>query len=88
MLEYDGDTTSFEETFMATFQVSYSDVFGTMHTHDLKEGGDGIPVSKNDCQVSAVCQPKLQARPAAVFATCNNCPFRRAWIEHQVVRSR
>lgn len=52
MLEYDGDTTSFEETFMATFQVSYSDVFGTMHTHDLKEGGDGIPVSKNNCQVS------------------------------------
>ena len=54
MLEYDGDTTSFEETFMATFQVSYSDVFGTLHTHDLKEGGDSVSITKSNCQVSII----------------------------------
>ena len=62
MLEYDGDTASFEDTFMATFQVSFSDVFGNLITHDLKEGGDGIPVTKDNCQVSK-------------FSTSSNCFF-------------
>ena len=53
MLEYDGDTKDFEEAFMATFQVSYSDVFGSLHTHDLKESGDHIPVTKDNRQVSS-----------------------------------
>ena len=52
MLEYDDASASFEDTFMATFRVSFSDVFGTMHTHDLKEGGDSIPITKENCQVS------------------------------------
>ena len=52
MLEYDGDAANFEDTFMATFRVSFSDIFGNMHTHDLKEGGDSIPVTKENCQVS------------------------------------
>ena len=51
MLEYDGDAASFEDTFMASFRVSYSDIFGNMHTHDLKEAGDSIPVTKENCQV-------------------------------------
>ena len=52
MLDYDGSAKEFEDTFMATFQVSFSDVFGTMHTHELKEGGDSIPVTKKNRQVS------------------------------------
>ena len=52
MLEYDSDAGSFEDTFMASFRVSFSDIFGHMHTHDLKEGGDSIPVTKENCQVS------------------------------------
>ena len=53
MLEYDGDTKDFEEAFMATFQVSYADVFGSLNTQDLKEGGDHIPVTKDNRQVSS-----------------------------------
>ena len=55
MMEYDGEAKDFEETFMATFQVSYSDMFDTLHTHDLKEGGDKIPVTMDNCQVSSNC---------------------------------
>ena len=36
---------------MATFQVSFSDVFGTLHMHDLKEGGESIPVTMENRQV-------------------------------------
>ena len=52
MLNYDGHAGSFEDTFMATFRVSFSDVFGHMHTHDLKKDGDSIPVTKGNCKVS------------------------------------
>ena len=52
MLEYDDNASSFEDTFMASFRVTFSDIFGNMHTHDLKEGGDGIPVTKEKRQVS------------------------------------
>ena len=51
MLEFDGDPQEFEEAYMATFQVSFSDVFGTVHMHDLKEGGESIPVTKENRQV-------------------------------------
>ena len=54
MLEHDGDAEKFKETYMATFQVSYSDVFGTLHTHDLKEGGDTISVTKDNRQVREI----------------------------------
>jgi len=51
MLEYSGDPREFEETYMATFQVSFSDVFDNTHTHNLKEGGDSIPVTMANRQV-------------------------------------
>ena len=51
MLEFNGDPQEFEETYMATFQVSFSDVFGTLHTHILKEGGESIPVTMENRQV-------------------------------------
>ena len=51
MLEFDGDPQEFEEAYMATFQVSFSDVFGTVHMHDLKEGGESIPVTMENRQV-------------------------------------
>lgn len=51
MLEFDGSQNEFEETFMATFQVSFSDMFGTMHSHNLKEDGDEIPVTMDNRQV-------------------------------------
>ncbi len=34
MLDFDGDV---QETFMQTFRISYTDVFGANLTHDLKE---------------------------------------------------
>ena len=36
---------------MVTFQVSFSDVFGTLHMHDLKEEGESIPVTMENRQV-------------------------------------
>ena len=49
MLEYEGD--DFQETFMATFQVSFSDMFDNLQTFDLREGGDKIPVTLENRQV-------------------------------------
>jgi hypothetical protein len=57
MLEHSSDAASFEDTFMASFRVSFSDIFGNMHTHDLKEGGDSIPVTRENCQVSKFSTP-------------------------------
>lgn len=67
MLEYDGDAKEFEEIFMATFQVSYSDVFGTLNTHDLKEGGDHIPVTKDNRQVSSTSRASTTHCSGAVI---------------------
>ncbi|XP_052120401.1 ubiquitin-protein ligase E3A isoform X2 [Frankliniella occidentalis] len=44
LLDYEGD--DIEETFSQTFRVCYQDVFGTVLHHDLKEGGEQIPVNK------------------------------------------
>ena len=49
MLDYEGD--DFQETFLATFQVSYADMFGNMQTFDLREGGDKIPVTLENRKV-------------------------------------
>ena len=49
MLEFDGDV---ENTFMQTFKIDYKDVFGSVLSHDLKEGGDAVPVTNINRQVS------------------------------------
>ena len=54
MTEFEGSDKDFEDTFMATFKVSMSDLFGTIHTHNLKEDGDKMPVTKANCQVHSV----------------------------------
>ena len=51
MLDYDGDV---EETFMQTFRISYTDVFGANLSHDLKENGDDITVTKENRQVNGL----------------------------------
>ena len=52
MLDYSGDPADFEDTYMATFQVSFTDMFGTLNTYNLKEDGDKIPITPDNCQVS------------------------------------
>ena len=56
MLDYEGD--DFQETFMASFQVSFSDMFGNMQTYNLREEGDKIPVTlknrKVQCQLCSL----------------------------------
>ncbi len=48
MLEFEGDV---ENTFMQTFRISYTDVFGATLHHDLKEHGDEIVVTKENREV-------------------------------------
>lgn len=48
MLDYEGE--EFEDIFMQTFQISYKDVFGSVVTQELKEGGDKIPVTQHNKQ--------------------------------------
>ena len=43
-----------ESHFMLTFQVS-TDMFGFVHTHNLKENGDTIPVTKDNRKVWLLC---------------------------------
>ena len=50
MSNYEGDDV--EDVFMLTFRVSYTDVFGSTVTHDLKEGGDEILVNQTNKHVS------------------------------------
>lgn len=50
MLDYDGDPAEFADTYMASFQVTFADVFGHMHTHNLKEDGDQISVTTENCK--------------------------------------
>ena len=48
LLEFDGDV---EETFMQTFCVSYTNVFGSTITQQLKPNGDQIPLTNDNRQV-------------------------------------
>lgn len=41
-----------EETFMATFTASYTDMFSIVQTVPLKDGGENIPVTRGNCTVS------------------------------------
>lgn len=50
MLNYDG--IDMEDVFMQTFRISYTDVFGNVLTHDLKENADQIFVNQDNKQVS------------------------------------
>lgn len=40
-----------EDVFMQTFKVCYTDVFGTVMHHELKENGDQINVTQENKQV-------------------------------------
>lgn len=50
MLNYTG--ADMEDVFMQTFRISYTDVFGNVLTHDLKENADKIFVNQDNKQVS------------------------------------
>lgn len=49
ILEYEG--ADIEDVFMQTFQISYQDVFGHIHVHNLKENGDRIFVNQSNKKV-------------------------------------
>ncbi|KAJ1525999.1 hypothetical protein ONE63_009178 [Megalurothrips usitatus] len=46
LLEYEGD--DIEDVFSQTFRVCHQDVFGSVLHHDLKEGGEQVPVNKQN----------------------------------------
>jgi len=46
LLEYTGD--DMEEVFVQPFQISYTDLFGSLITTDLKEGGAGVLVNQGN----------------------------------------
>ena len=48
MMDFEGDV---ENTFMQTFRISYTDVFGATLSHDLKENGDDTKVTKENRKV-------------------------------------
>ena len=50
MLEYPGD--DFDDIYMMTFRVAYTDIFGSTLFHDLKPNGDEVPVTKDNKKVS------------------------------------
>lgn len=57
MLKYEG--ADMEDVFMQTFRISYTDVFGNVLTHDLKENGDKIFVNQGNkqvCTTAAKCK--------------------------------
>ncbi len=52
MLDFNpSDGRSFEETFMSTFSISYTDMYACQRIVDLKEGGDKIPVTMVNTKV-------------------------------------
>lgn len=46
MLDY--TESDFEEVFMQTFRINYTDVFGSVMSYDLKENGDTINVTQEN----------------------------------------
>jgi ubiquitin-protein ligase E3 A len=48
LLDYSGNV---EEDIVTSFQISGTDLFGNPITHDLKEQGEGIPVTNHNKQV-------------------------------------
>lgn len=49
ILDYEDD--DIEEVFMQTFQISYQDVFGHVHVHNLEKDGDRIFVNHTNKKV-------------------------------------
>ena len=56
MLDFEGDV---ENTFMQTFRISYTDVFGATLSHDLKDSGDDTRVTKENRQVLCNKKPRM-----------------------------
>lgn len=52
MLEFE-DGEKFQESFMVNFEVSYLDMFGEEHRHELKEKGKATAVTMDNKQVRA-----------------------------------
>lgn len=48
ILDYEGDV---ENTFLCSFAISYTDVFGSVLTHELMENGKDIPVTNENRKV-------------------------------------
>lgn len=55
MLEFEGTNESFQETFLATFSVTYSDMFASVQTVNLVENGEQIPVTLDNRKVLTDC---------------------------------
>ena len=49
-MDYEGDV---ESDLMCTFKIGYTDVFGSVLTHELKENGAEIPVTNENRLVCA-----------------------------------
>ncbi|XP_003391722.2 PREDICTED: ubiquitin-protein ligase E3A-like, partial [Amphimedon queenslandica] len=50
MLDFEGTDDEFQDTYMATFSITYSDMFVMVQSTDLKENGDKIPVTLENRQ--------------------------------------
>ena len=51
MLDFEGTDDEFQDTYMVTFSITYSDMFVMVQSTDLKENGDKIPVTLENRQV-------------------------------------
>lgn len=56
MLDYKSSENeeSFENTFMSTFSVSYTDMYSCLQTIPLKENGQNIQVNEDNVQVDYI----------------------------------
>lgn len=50
LLDFEGTDEDFEDCFMLTFQISVTDNFGSVVSFNLKEGGESLPVTKQNRQ--------------------------------------
>ena len=68
LLDYDGDV---QADFMRTFRIDYTDVFGTVHNHNLKEGGDQVELTSENRQVygDKECLPLSANSPSSFCST-------------------
>ena len=70
MLHFEGDV---ENTFMQTFRISYTDVFGATLSYDLKDNGDDIRVTKENRQVIITLKKVMNS----------SCMFCSSTVEHK-----
>lgn len=83
ILDYDGD--DIEEVFMQTFQISYTDVFGHVHVHDLKKDADRIFVNHSN---KKVCLPMTVTSPHFQYEDLisNSNPIQFAGVRRPLCR--